>query len=86
MIGHRSKSKHTWHMTDHAVLQSDKVAGEKRPAARSSECPLFPIVLVLRSGGDVALAKTKHQVSAKGRYPLHTAELALCNKCMCLSD
>ena len=49
-------------MTDHAVIQSDKMACRKSPAARLSVGPLFPSTNI-RSGGDAAPAKAKPQDS-----------------------
>ena len=41
-VGQRTKSERKRHVTDHAVSQSDKMAGRKCPAARASLPPLFP--------------------------------------------
>ena len=63
-VGHRSKSKHKCHVTEHVASPSDEMAGRKRPLARTTEHPLFSSYASSSSGGDTApKKKAKHHVS-----------------------
>ena len=79
-VGQRTKSERKRHVTDHAVSQSDKMAGRKCPAARASKPPLFPSASI--SCVVVQHRKQGYISSRRSRVPAQVAvrEVAACGE------